>query len=92
MTEKDEEALRYLVFLKDSRERIVGVREVTKALKSDKVEVVFVAEDVEEKLVSEIVLMCKQKGIRLVKAVSKDELGQACRIDVSAAAAALINE
>lgn len=83
------ETERYLAVLRGAKERIVGIREVTKALKAGKAKTVFIAADTESKLVEEIIAICQQAQVSVVEVASRDELGQACQIEVGAAVAAL---
>lgn len=89
MIEKGDKEARYLGFLLSSKEQIVGVREVTRALQSDAVEAVFIARDADLKLVKEIRELSQQKRVPVVEVISRQELGRLCRIEVGAAVAAL---
>ncbi len=74
----------------NTNNKIVGAKQVRRAVKEEKVEKVFIAEDVEEKIVADIKKMCQQKSIDIVYVKSMNELGKACGIDVNAAIAALL--
>ena len=52
---------------------------------------VFIAQDAEEHVVSQIKEMCREKGIETVAVSTMKELGDACGIQVGAASAAILN-
>lgn len=70
--------------------KIVGTKQVKRALKSEKVKAVYIAEDAEEEVTGEIAQICTEKQVQVVYVDNMKELGNACGIDVSAAVAALI--
>ncbi len=74
----------------DTSKRVVGTKQVKRALKNDKVEKVYVARDAEKRVVEEIIEICKTKGIEVVYVETMKKLGQQCNIDVRAASAALL--
>ncbi|NLY77629.1 MAG: 50S ribosomal protein L7ae-like protein [Tissierellia bacterium] len=74
----------------DTSKRVVGTKQVKRALKNDKVEKVYVARDAEKRVVEEIIEICKNKGIEVVYVETMKKLGQQCNIDVRAASAALL--
>lgn len=70
--------------------KTVGAKQVKKALNAHKAEVVFVAVDAEKKIIDEIIQICKEKRVEVIHVENMKELGDACRIDVNAATAALL--
>ncbi len=70
--------------------RVVGAKQVKRALNSSKVEIVFIAEDAEKKVTSEIEELCKSKHIEIVLVDTMKNLGKACGIGINAAVAALL--
>jgi large subunit ribosomal protein L7Ae len=68
-----------------------GTNETTKAVERKHAKLVIIAEDVEPpEIVAHLPLLCDEKGIPYVYVPSKRELGAAAGIDVSAAAAAIL--
>jgi len=68
-----------------------GVNEVTKAVERNVAKLVVIALDIDPKeLTQHIPILCKEKGIKLVEADSKQKLGIAVGINVSCAAVAVI--
>jgi large subunit ribosomal protein L7Ae len=69
-----------------------GTNEVTKAIELGVAKVVFYAADVEPKeIVSHLDLLCKDKGIPCFEVDSKQKLGLAAGVSVSAASVAVID-
>ena len=74
----------------DTDNKIVGVKQVKRALEIDTVEIVYIAKDAETKITEEITETCTEKQIQVFYVNNMRELGDACGIDVNAAVAALI--
>ena len=70
--------------------KIVGAKQVKKALQNEELETVFIAEDADKNVTDEIARTCKNKDIQVVYVENMRQLGDACGIDVNAAVAALI--
>lgn len=70
--------------------RIVGIKQIQKALSEARVETVFFAEDADPNLLAPVLSTCEAQGLRTVPVPEKRKLGQACGIDVAAAAAAIL--
>ncbi|MCF6461402.1 ribosomal L7Ae/L30e/S12e/Gadd45 family protein [Clostridium sp. Cult3] len=70
--------------------KVVGTKQVKRALDNKKVEIVYIAKDADKKIIEEIAEACSQKQVDVVYVASMRELGKACNIDVSAASAALL--
>lgn len=70
--------------------KIVGVKQVRKALNDEAIETVYIAEDAEKEITNEIEQICKNKDLQVVYVDNMKKLGNACGIDVNAAVAALI--
>ena len=73
-----------------SAEKIVGIKQLRKALRDDKAAKVFVAQDADPKLTGPIVETCREKDVPLEEIPTMSELGKACGIEVGAAVAALL--
>ncbi|NLM04819.1 MAG: 50S ribosomal protein L7ae-like protein [Clostridiales bacterium] len=75
--------------LKESN-KLIGVKQTTKALKEDNAKTLFIAEDADEHVVANIKKIAKKKSVEIIYVDSMQELGRACGIDVGAAAAAIL--
>ncbi|MBS7263416.1 MAG: ribosomal L7Ae/L30e/S12e/Gadd45 family protein [Eubacteriales bacterium] len=74
------------------RKRIVGTKQVTRALEAGAVETVWLAEDADERIRSVIEYLCHRQGIVPVAVKTMKELGENCRITVGAAVAAELKD
>lgn len=73
-----------------SRKKVVGAKQVKRALKESRVDKVYVAQDAEKRVTSGIVEHCNQMQIPIIYVRSMNKLGNACGIDINAAVAALL--
>lgn len=71
--------------------RAVGTRQTLKALEGDRARIVFLARDAEERIVSPVEELCRQRGVEYVHVDTMRELGQYCGINVGAATAAILH-
>lgn len=69
----------------------VGAKQLRKALNSGKAKAVFLAKNADFTLTEPIEAICLQSGIPCTWVESMNELGQACGIEVGAAAAAIVD-
>lgn len=69
---------------------VIGVKQVTKAVKNEVVKCVYIADDAEDRVLSSLKELCAAKGVEIISVASMAELGKACNIEVGAAAAALM--
>ena len=70
--------------------KIVGTKQVKRAINNKEVEIVYIAEDADGKIIDEIVMICNENQIEIVYVDTMKELGNICKIDVNAATAALL--
>lgn len=70
--------------------KLVGTKQALKAVASDEVEAIFIAEDADSKVILDLIQMCEEKNVEIYYVNSMKELGKACGIDVRAASAALL--
>lgn len=73
-----------------SGNKIVGVKQLRKALKEDAVKQVFLAKDGDPKLTDSIVELTNAKNVDIQWVDTMAILGKACGIDVGALTAALL--
>lgn len=72
--------------------RVIGIKQVAKAVKRGNAQEVFVAEDAEAKVVEPLKELCQEQKVPVSTAATMQELGTACGIEVGAAAAAVIGQ
>lgn len=73
-----------------SDNKIVGLKQVRRALHSKNIEAIYIAKDAEDKVTIKIIETCNEKHIPIFYVDTMKELGDACGIDVNAAFAALL--
>ncbi|MBX6350159.1 MAG: ribosomal L7Ae/L30e/S12e/Gadd45 family protein [Clostridia bacterium] len=76
--------------LKDARRRTVGVKQTTKSVQRGAALLVYVAKDADRAVVSELLALCRDRGVPIVEVEAMAELGRACGIEVGASAAAVL--
>ncbi len=70
--------------------KVIGIKQVNKALTQDQAKVLYLAQDAEIHLTQTLKNIALDKNIEIIYIDSMRELGKACGIDVSAAAAAIL--
>lgn len=75
--------------LADAQKRVVGTKQLLRALDEGRVAHVFVAKDADLLLTKRVVDRCYDMNIPCTQVETMVELGRACAIDVKAAAAGL---
>ena len=74
-----------------SRKVVVGAKQLRKALNSNSVFCVFVAENADPAITDPIVELCQSNCVQYAWVKTMVDLGKACGIEVGAAAAAAVN-
>ena len=69
---------------------VVGIKQVKKALRENRLARVYVAEDAEERVTAPILMQCRETGVEVTMVPAMRELGEACGIEVGAAAAGIL--
>ena len=69
---------------------VAGFNQTRKCIQRGKAAHVYVAFDAEDKIISEISLLCKQFGVKLDTSKSKSELGTLCGITLDCATCAFL--
>jgi large subunit ribosomal protein L7A len=72
--------------------KIVGVKQVTKAVEKDLVQVVYIAKDAEQRFVEALRALCSRQKIAIEITFTMAELGSVCGIEVGAAAVAVLKQ
>ena len=70
--------------------RVVGLKQTVRSIEEKLVEKVFLARDVSPNIYNKIVTLCSMNNIDIEYVDTMKELGNICKIDVSAAVAAII--
>ena len=73
-----------------AKQIIVGTKQTVRALKDGKVREVVIAEDADETIVRKVVEAANAAYVPVCKVDSMKKLGKACKIEVGAAAVAII--
>lgn len=73
-----------------SANRVIGIKQVTKAVKRNAVAMVFIARDADERVTAELKAVCQEYSVLTDETVGMQEIGKACNIEVGAAAAAIL--
>ena len=73
-----------------SKEKIVGLNQVKRALNNSEISTLYLAEDADEEIINQLIEECEGKKVEIIKVESMKELGRACDIDINAAVAALV--
>ncbi len=71
--------------------KLVGVKQLRKAVGRGEIRRVFLAEDADPALTEPVERLALEQGIPITRVRSMKELGQACGIAVGASAAGLLN-
>lgn len=79
-----------LISLLKEQNKVIGIKQTTKALNQGKVKTLFVSKDAEKHLVQHLEQVAKEKDIEIIYVESMKDLGDACGINVGAAVAAIL--
>jgi large subunit ribosomal protein L7A len=78
--------------LKNVSKKSIGTKQTLKELAKDNVAVVFIAQDAQEHVVSDVKRICQEKNVEVVFVPTMKDLGNACGIEVGAASAAILKQ
>ncbi len=70
--------------------RVVGVKQVLRAVENGKAERVFLGRDADSFLYNRVNNLCEEKRVPVTAVDSMAELGKLCRVSVASAAAAVL--
>jgi large subunit ribosomal protein L7A len=73
-----------------AKQIVIGTKQTVRALKEGKVQEVIVAEDADAFVINKVLEAAKEANIPVTKVDSMKKLGKACKIQVGAAAVAII--
>jgi len=71
--------------------KVIGTKQVKKAINKGIAKIVFIAEDAEPHIIEPIKELCQQNQVEVLVVKNMNLLGDACGIEVGAATVALIN-
>lgn len=75
--------------LETAKNRLVGTKQVLKALSADEIAVLYIANDADVSIKGKILAAAGSQDVRVVYADTMRGLGECCGIDVLAACAAI---
>ncbi len=64
--------------------KCVGLKQVLKNVRQNNVSVVYVANDAENHITAELIKVCEQKNIKIIRIETMAELGKKAGIDIGA--------
>ena len=70
--------------------RVIGIKQVAKAVKREAATEVFIADDADAKVGEPLETLCTEQNVPVSRVSSMKELGTACNIEVGAATAAAV--
>ena len=76
--------------LRTAANKVVGTKQVTRALKAGKAARAYVANDADTFIFQQVVRAAEEAGVPCIRVETMKELGKASGVDVPAAAAALL--
>ena len=71
--------------------KVVGKKETIKALRKGIAQVVYIAEDADERVVRQVIELAKDQRLPIITVETMVQLGKECNIQVKTATAATIN-
>lgn len=72
--------------------RVMGIKQVSKAVKRGDAENVFLADDADVRVTEPLMKLCEEHSVPVEHAATMADLGHACGIEVGAAAAAVLKQ
>lgn len=75
-----------------SANRVMGIKQVSKAVKRGDAENVFLADDADVRVTEPLMKLCEEHSVAVEHAATMADLGHACGIEVGAAAAAVLKQ
>ena len=72
------------------RSRVVGAKQIRKALNAGKAKTVYLAKNADPAITEPLAAVCQHNNVECVWVRSMSDLGNACGIEVGAAAAAVV--
>jgi len=79
-----------LTKLINNSSKLIGTRQVLKAVINGKITQVIIAADADDRLKEQVAAACKQGNIPILSTLSKCELGKLCKIQVPCAVIGIV--
>ncbi|MCR4400415.1 MAG: ribosomal L7Ae/L30e/S12e/Gadd45 family protein [Syntrophomonadaceae bacterium] len=70
--------------------KVVGTKQVTRAVQQGSVHTVYVAMDADWRVVGPLLELCQLHGVKVERPETMEQLGKACGLQVAAASAGLM--
>ncbi|MCR4943102.1 MAG: ribosomal L7Ae/L30e/S12e/Gadd45 family protein [Clostridium sp.] len=70
--------------------KVIGIKQCTKLLKNDEGRVLYVAKDVDKKLIAPLIELANEKKVDIKFVETMKELGKLCGIEVESSAALVL--
>ncbi len=70
--------------------KVIGIKQCTKLLKDGNGKVLYVAKDVDEKLIAPLIELADEKNVEIKLVETMKELGKLCGIEVKSSAALVL--
>ncbi|MGE5583806.1 MAG: ribosomal L7Ae/L30e/S12e/Gadd45 family protein [Bacillota bacterium] len=78
--------------IKDTKEKVIGLKQTLRAIQQGTISKVYIANDVEDHVLRKITGPCQEKGIAIIQSnLTQRELGRLCQIEVGAAVVGIIS-
>ena len=89
---QESEELGVLIVLETLKtaKKVVGIKQLRRALKESRAVTVFFADDADPMLIAPLALECTAQHVEIVRVATMTELGDACGISVPSACAAIV--
>jgi len=71
-------------------EKVIGIKQCVKAIKSGKGQVLYVAKDVDNKLITPLIDLANNSNVKIESIDIMKELGRICDIEVKASATLIL--
>lgn len=71
-------------------DKVIGIKQCIKAIKSGKGQILYVAKDVENKLITPLIDLANNSNVKIESIDTMIELGRICEIEVKASAALIL--
>lgn len=78
--------------LQKSTFRVVGIRQVMRALREEKAEKVYLADDVSDEICTQVLEAAAGKNVPVQRVITMRALSHMCHVDVPASCAAIMKD
>ena len=77
--------------IKETKNKIIGLKQTLRAVQQDKIKQVYIAADIEDHIIRKINEACDEKQIPIIALnLPQKELGRLCQIEVGASIVAIM--